>query len=205
MTHDEIAALFTDAEGCYRFARWGRPVAPVVFGVDDATLKVLKGAIEAVAALAGHDVCETDPELGSNAMFFFFRDWSELGEVPDLDRLVPDLGALVARLEREAAQHYRLFRFDGEGGIRAVFTFVRVSGDVAEMAVEDLALTQAVQMFLLWGAGAFGGASPLARVEGRGTVLRPEIAGVIRAAYDPVMPVAADDVSHAMRLAARLG
>ena len=33
---------------------------------------------------------------------------------------------------------------------------------------------------------------------------RPEIAGVIRAAYDPVLPAVATDASHALRLAARL-
>ena len=45
--------------------------------------------------------------------------------------------------------------------------------------------------------------SPLAVAGGR-TVLRPEIGDLIRAAYDPVMPVAANDASHALRLAARL-
>jgi hypothetical protein len=35
-------------------------------------------------------------------------------------------------------------------------------------------------------------------------MLRPEIAGVIRAAYDPVLPAMAQDPSHALRLAARL-
>jgi hypothetical protein len=37
------------------------------------------------------------------------------------------------------------------------------------------------------------------------TVLRPEVAAVIRAAYDPVMPAVASDPSHALRLAARIG
>ena len=27
------------------------------------------------------------PELGSNLMFFFFREWEELLQVPDLERL----------------------------------------------------------------------------------------------------------------------
>jgi hypothetical protein len=36
------------------------------------------------------------------------------------------------------------------------------------------------------------------------TVLRPEIAGVIRAAYDRVMPSVAHDPSHALRLSARV-
>ena len=33
----------------------------------------------------------------------------------------------------------------------------------------------------------------------------PGLHRLIRAAYDPVMPVAADDASHALRLAARIG
>ena len=90
MTQTEVEALFTRADGKYAFARWGRPIAPIVFGVEAETLSVIKGAFEAVVALAGHNMAETDPELGSNCMVFFFRDWAELIEVPDLDRLVPD-------------------------------------------------------------------------------------------------------------------
>ena len=35
--------MFTRHDGGYLFARWGRPIVPVVFGVDDATLSVVKG------------------------------------------------------------------------------------------------------------------------------------------------------------------
>eukprot|EP01036_Dinobryon_divergens_P039337 gene39337-51841_t len=63
MTPDQVQALFTRADGTYLFARWGRPIVPVVFGVEDATLAVVKGAVEAVVALAGHKMAETDPEL----------------------------------------------------------------------------------------------------------------------------------------------
>ena len=66
------------------------------------------------------------------------------------------------------------------------------------------ALSQAVQTILLWSDVAFQDAPPLAMVEGN-AVLRPEVADVVRAAYDPVMPVAANDSSHALRLAARVG
>jgi len=69
MTTD-ISSFFTRGDGTYAFARWGRPIAPVVFGVDDATLAVFKGAIEAVATLANHTMAETDPELGANLMVF---------------------------------------------------------------------------------------------------------------------------------------
>ena len=68
---EEIEALFTRNDGSYGFARWGRPIAPIVFGVQDETLGIVKGAIEAVVTLAGHQMAETDPELGANLMVFF--------------------------------------------------------------------------------------------------------------------------------------
>lgn len=202
---EDIQALFTRKDGSYAFARWGRPIAPIVFGVDDATLQTVKGAVEAVVTLAGHQMAETDPELGSNLMFFFFRDWSELLEVPDLDRMIPDLAPLVSRLNAADAAHYRAFRFDDTGAIQAAFVFIRVAGDAAKQPAEDLALSQAVQVMVLWGDQAFAQTSPLALIPGqKAAVLRPEIAGVIAAAYDRMMPVCADDSSHALRLFARL-
>jgi hypothetical protein len=118
--------------------------------------------------------------------------------------LIPDLAPLVARLQSAQANQYRIFRFDPSGQIKACFAFVRMDADMSSVPAEDLALTQAVQMIVLWSDRAFGAASPLARVEGR-TILRPDIAGVIRGGYDPVMPSVARDASHAIRLAARLG
>lgn len=205
LTPDQIEALFTRNDGSYAFARWGRPVAPIVFGVQDETLKTIKGAVEAVTTLAGHQMAETDPELGSNLMFFFFRDWDELLAVPDLDRLIPDLAPLVARLKGADASQYRAFRFDDQGGIQAAFVFLRMHGAMAQIPAETLALTQAVQVALMWGDGAFAETSPLAVLPDTGaTILRPEIAGVIAAAYDRMMPVSAADKSHALRLFARL-
>ena len=198
----EIEALFTRGDGQYLFARWGRPLVPVVFGVDDASLAVFKGAFEAVVTLAGHRMAETDPELGANLMVFCFRDWGELLEVRDLDRLVPELPALVARLEAAGANQYRIFRFDPEGAIKAAFVFLKMDAALAAMEAETLALAQAVQTILLWSDRAFDGTSPLARV-GERVILRPEIGAVIRAGYDPVLPGVARDPSHALRLAAR--
>lgn len=204
MTADEIEALFTGADGQFRFARWGRPVAPIVFGVEDATLTIVKGAFEAVAALAGHSLAETDPELGANCMVFFFREWRELTEVPDLDRLVPGLDDLVGRLEAQGANQYRAFRFDAAGAIQAAFVFLRMDAQMAALPAETLALSQVVQVMLLWSDTAFADRSPLA-VAGGAVILRPDIAGLIRAAYDPVMPAASDDPATALRLGARLG
>ncbi len=203
MTPDDIATLFTRKSGEYAFARWGRPIAPVVFGVEDATLGTVKGAVEALCQLAGHEMADTDPELGSNFMWFFFMDWTELQHVPGLDRLVPDLDRLVPRLRAMDANQYRFFRFDEAGAIKACFVFVRMDQHLSAVSAETLALSQVVQSMLLWSDLAFQDWSPLA-VAGDTTVLRPDIANLIRAAYDPVMPVAASDPSHALRLAARV-
>lgn len=202
LTPADIETLFTRSSGEYLCARWGRPIAPIVFGTDDATLGTVKGAIEAVVALAGHQMAETDPELGSNLMVFFFRDWDELLEVPDLDRLIDGLGPLVGRLKDQDATQYRAFRFDAEGAIKAAFVFVRMDKRMQALPAADIALMQAVQVILLWSDTAFATTPPLARVEGT-TVLRPDIAAVIRAVYDPVMPAVAQDPSHALRLFAR--
>lgn len=204
MQANEIEAFFTREDGQFLFARWGRPIAPVVFGVEDQTLQVIKGALEAVCMLSGHKMAETDPELGANLMMFFFREWSELPDVPNLDRLVPDLRPLVKRLEAADANQYRVFRFDDSGAIQAAFVFLRMDDHLSAVPAETLALSQVVQTMLLWSDTAFRSQSPLA-VAGDKTVLRPDVAALIRAAYDPVMPDAASDPSTALRLAARVG
>jgi hypothetical protein len=203
MTPQDIEKLFTRASGDFAFARWGRPVSPVVFGVDDATLSVIKGALEAVCVLSGHKIAETDPELGSNLMMFFFKEWDELPEVPGLDRLVPDLVPLVEKLKGVDANQYRLFRFDEDGAIKACFVFLRMDKHLSAVPAQTLALSQIVQSFLLWSDAAFKDKSPLAVAEGT-TILRPDVAALLRAAYDPVLPPVAQDASHALRLFARL-
>lgn len=203
MTPEQVQTFFTRSDGSYLFARWGRPIVPVVFGVEDATLSVVKGAIEAVVTLAGHKMAEHDPELGANLMVFFFRDWAELPQVPNLERLVPDLAPLCARLEAAGANQYRFFRFDPDGAIKAAFVFLRMDDHLAAIAAEDLALAQAAQVICLWSDKAFVEVSPLARIEDR-VILRPDVAGIIRAVYAQHMPVVARDPAHALRVAARL-
>ncbi|MEM9975376.1 MAG: hypothetical protein AAF771_14450 [Pseudomonadota bacterium] len=205
MTPEDIEALFTRSDGSFRFARWGRPLAPVVLGVDDATLATVKGAFEAVVVLAEHRMAEADPELGANAMVFFVREWAELLSTPHLQRLVPDLPALVARLAEADANQYRVFRFDNGGAIMACLIFLRMDDELNKVPADTLALSQVVQSILLWSDTAFVGGSPLAVLPESGTtILRPAIADLVRAAYDPVMPDAAMDPSHALRLHARL-
>lgn len=204
MRPEAVAALFTRKDGSYLFARWGRPIVPVVFGVDDATLAVTKSAVQSVVALAGHQMEEVDAELGANLMIFFCKDWQELPAVPHLDRLVPDLAMLVDRLVAGDANQYRIFRFDTSGAIKAAFVFLRMDVHLNAVPAATLALNQAVQVIVLWSDLAFQGRSPLAMVDDV-ALLRPELARVIRAGYDPVLPSMATDASHALRLAARLG
>lgn len=203
LSAEAIAAIFDDGAGGYAFARWRRPIAPVIFGLEAENLPVFKGAIEAVVTLAGHKMAETDPELGANLMLFFLREWDELRHLDHLDHVLPDLGGLVARLEARDANQYRLFRFDAAGAICAVFAFVRLDAALAQTAAEDIALAQAAQMILRWPGAAFR-QRPLLTARGGRTQLHPDIAALIRAAYDPVLPDATDDPAHAWRLAARL-
>lgn len=204
MDAGDIEQLFTQGNGRFTFARWGRAIAPVVFGVEDETLSVIKGAIDAVCQLAGHEMADGDAELGSNFMWFFFREWDELLDVPRLDDMLPDLGPLVGRLKYVDANQYRAFRFDKAGAIKACFVFVRMDAHLGAVSADTLALTQVVQSILLWSDNAFKTQSPLALVGGT-TVLRPEIGQLVAAAYDPVLPVATQDPAHALRLSARIG
>lgn len=184
---DEITALFT-RDGRYLCARWGRPVAPVIFGLSDETLEVFRSVTRTALAHAGHPIAETDPEMGANLMMFFVRDWDDLADIPDLAQLTgqPDL---PERLEAGAADQYRIFRFDADGGIRACMSFVNMGGRLADAHPAELAEAMMMRAMLTFTRDV----SPSV-----------ELADLIRAAYDPVMPVAATDPSHALRLAARL-
>lgn len=204
MQPSEIEALFTRTDGTYLCARWGRPIAPIVFGVEDDTLSVVKGAFEVVCGIAGHSMAETDPELGSNVMVFFFREWDELLGVPDLDRLIDGLAPMVERLKGADANQYRVFRFDEQGAIKACFIFLRMDAALSDMPADTLALTQVVQSIVLWSDKAFAEKSPLGQLEDGRVVLRPDIAEVIRAVYTPILPAVAKDPSHALRVFARM-
>ena len=201
---DLIEAYFTRSDGQYIFARWGRPIAPVVFGVEDETLVTLKTAIQSIVTLANHELVETDPELGSNAMFFFFLSWDELLEVKDLDRIIPGLGKLVERLKSIQANQYRFFKFDADGGIKAVFTFICMDQNLNSVPAEVLCLNQVVQMFLLWSDDAFKNNSPTLITKKGGVILNPIIGDIVRAVYDPTMPLVSHDKSHALRAQARI-
>lgn len=188
MQAETIQTLFTRPEGGFLCARWGRPVAPVIFGLADDSLDIFRAAIRAGYAHAGHPVTDADPESGANLMIFFARDWDDLARLPDLDRLtgMPDL---PARLRADGADQYRLFRFDEAGAIRACLIFLSMDGPLAEAHPAALAERLMMQSALTF-------ATEVAP--------SPDLAALIRAAYDPVLPAAATDASHALRLAARI-
>lgn len=188
LTSEQISALFTAKDGAFLCARWGRPVAPVVFGLDDASLSVFRAALTSVFAHARHPLTETDPEMGANLMVFAVSEWAELEGVPDLDRLtgLPDL---PARLAQQSADRYRLLRFDADGSIRACFTFLRLGGALAGAHPAELAEDTGVNAALSFT---------------HHVTPSSDLAALIRAAYDPLLPACANDPSHALRLAARL-
>jgi hypothetical protein len=111
---------------------------------------------------------------------------------------------LVDRLQQAAANQYRAFRFDEAGAIKACFVFLRMDAALSTVSVDALVLSQSAQVILLWSDRAFSDTSPLAALPDGTSVLRPEITELIRVAYDPVLPIATRDPSHALRLFARL-
>ncbi|MCR8725135.1 hypothetical protein [Frigidibacter sp. ROC022] len=204
MTPDEVEAMFTRSDGQFAFARWARPVAPVIFGLADEAMPAVKGALELVAAVAGRGLAETDPELGANFLVFFLQDWDELRGVPGIDDLLPDLPGLLERLSAAEAARYRSFRFEPSGAIKAHFSFLRLDAATRALPAEAVGLSLALQGMLLWSDTAFDSSSPLAELpDDGGTILRPEIANLLRAAYDPVLPDTGSDPALALRLQAR--
>lgn len=204
LTLQEIEKCFMRSSGDYVFARWGRPIVPVVFGTLDETLISMKTAVESVCSASGHTMQELDPDIGSNLMFFFFRDWRELRAVPDLDQMIPNLEILIERLQTANANQYRIFRFDETGAIKACFVFLRMDEALNKLSAESLTMAQVVKVMLLWSDMAFEDRSPLVVLENGATVIRPEVSAILKAAYDPTMPPKANDSSHALRIAARV-
>lgn len=201
---DWVAARFTRADGTFRFARWGRPLAPVIVGTDDAGCRTFEAAVTAVAGIAGVGVGEIDAETGANFLVYIVNDWTELETAPNLVRLIPNLGELVAALVARGANQYRIFGFDEAGAIRLCISLLRYDEELQRVSAQTLAVGQAVQGMLLWSDAAFGAESPLAMTEDGTCVVKPAYADLMRAAYDPVLPAVADDPSFALRLAARL-
>lgn len=204
LSAEKIESLFTHPDGVFRFARWNRPIVPIVFGVDDETLTHLKSAIVTTVGITGHKIEETDPELGANFMWFFCQDWDEILSVPDLEKMIPDLKNIIARLQTSTTTTYRIFTFDPDGGIKMCVQLIKVAGATAEMSIQALATGETYQCLAMFSPQAFVEDSPIAVIQENGMCIpKPNYAALIRAAYDPVLPAAAKEPTHAMRLSAR--
>lgn len=203
LTAAQIESMFIN-EGRYIFARWGRPIAPVVFGTDTDSLDVFKDAFATVASLADMRLAETDPELGANFLVFFCQEWSEIKDIPDLDRLLANLDGLIEQLDTAKANQYRSFAFDPDGAIKLCVLLLKYDDDMAQVSAQALATSQMAQALLLWSPSAFHTTSPIGIIEKNNmAIVRPSIAALIRAAYDKTMPDTAGEASHALRLEAR--
>lgn len=210
-----LRALFTRADGTYRFARWGRPLVPAFFGLNAEGERIWREALRASSAIGGLELADEDPELGVNFMVFNCHAWAELRALPAMDRLIPDLHRLLGVLEASGANQYCIFGFapaagasaganpDAPGQIRICITLLRRDEVFATMSERALALGQTVQGLLLWSDHAFTAESPVAEIEGVGrAVVTPRLQHVLRAAYAPALPDAADDPAHAAAMAA---
>jgi hypothetical protein len=202
MRPEDIARRFTLPDGSFRFARWARPVAPMVYGADAASMPVLKAGVRLIADLAGMGFADSDPETGFNHHLILVAAWDELAEAPEFERLVPGAAALAQRLQSEDTLVVRHFRAAPGGGIAGCLTLMRVAGALAELPADLLALGHAVETALAWAPGAL--ADGITRRGASGAELRPELIALLRAAYDPRLPDASADASLALRLAARV-
>jgi hypothetical protein len=177
----------------------------VVFGVEDATVSILKGAIEAVVALAGHAMAETDPELGANLMVFFIRDWSELTATPGSTGCCRICPTSWRGWRRPTPTSTAPSASTPTARSRRPSSSCGWTRICPRIPAETIALSQVVQTILLWSDTAFLGSSPLAVVaEGGPALLKPGIADLIRVAYDPCCPPPRPTRPMRLRLAARL-
>lgn len=201
---DWVEAQFTRRDGSFRFARWGRPLVPVIVGTNDEGCQIFEAGINSVARIAGLEVGELDPDLGANFLVFLVNDWTELTEAPNLVRLIPNLTDLIANLTEHEANQYRVFNFTEDGAIRLCITMLRYDDELQRVSAQTLAVGQAMQGMLLWSDKAFMDESPIAVSDDGLCVVKPVFADLLRTAYDPVLPNAATDASLALRIAARL-
>jgi len=204
LSEDEIKDLFTQTDGTYQFARWSRPIAPVVFGVNDDILKGLRAAIEATVGITGQKLADVDPELGTNFMWVFVREWDELLVLPDIEKLIPNLNQKLVEIKKSNSNSYRYLTFDPDGGIMFACVIIRPMGDYAKQSVSAIGSAETMLTLATFGKKAFANESPLAMIpENKVIVVKPKYAAVIRAAYEETMPVRAIDASHALRIKAR--
>ncbi len=191
--------------GQFLFARWAKPIAPAIFGVDEESAATMRQGFERAAKTAGLELADEDPEIGANVLVFFCERWPDLAKVPHLDRLIPDLSKLLTLLAVTDANQYRVFQFSETEGVKLAVVMLRVDADLASLPPPALALGQATQTLLVWSDAAFEDDSPVTvGRHGRGLLKRWH-QRLIEAAYGADVPVFSRDPALAETLAARMG
>ncbi|MEM0988096.1 MAG: hypothetical protein AAGK00_04400 [Pseudomonadota bacterium] len=201
---DWVTRQFTRSDGSFRFARWARPLAPVIVGTDDQGCKIFEDGIRHVATVAGAEAGELDPDLGANFMVFLVNEWHELEQAPNLVRLLPNLADLIENLTTHGANQYRVFNFDPEGALRLCISLIRYDDQMQSISAQTLAVNIAFQGMLLWSDQAFRDESPFGVTNDGVCLIKPAYARLLQAAYDPVLPSVGNDPAFALRLAARM-
>lgn len=207
---ERIRRLFGGADGgAFKFARWGCPIAPAVIGLDETGARLFTEAVRAVAEIARHPTEDLDPEMGANFLIYVMRDWADAARAPNLPNFLPALPGLIERLNAAEANRYRVFAFDDQGAIRAAITLLRYDEQMRAAPVDYIALSEAALGLLVYDEAGVADDRPVVmKAFGEGdarAVLSPWHAGLLRAAYDPVIPAGSKDPALALRLAARLG
>ena len=204
MSEVEISKLFV-RDGKYKFSRWNKSISPVIFGVDDTSLLAIRAAFLNVTSLTPFSLSDFDPELGANFLVFFCSKWSELNGIPNLDRLIPNLTILLETLYENGANQYRNFSFTAAGAINFSVLLLKYDSELSSVSAQTLATSQMLQSILLWSPDAFKDESPIAIVKTNSMcIIKPFYAALVKAAYDQVLPDFSDDITHALRLEARL-
>ena len=199
-----IEKLFTQSNGVFHFARWGRPIAPVIFGVDDATLGAVKTVMTQVLAITGQVMVETDPEMGANFIWIFCADWAEVQNLPDIDKLLPHWAQTQIKLREQKSNSYRYIAYDGDGAIRFCALVIKIAGAYGQQPLPVIATTQILQSLCSFAPNKFAQDSPIALDHNGVCSIKPPYRAVLQAAYDPVLPAASADATLALRLKARV-
>lgn len=204
---ERIQALF--GGDSFKFARWGCAIAPAVIGLDEAGGRLFGEAIRVVANVAGVEMEDIDQEMGANFLVYVMQDWAHASRAPNLPGFMPDLPALIERLQAASANRYRVFAFDDQGAIRAAITLLRYDDQMRAAPVDYIALTEAALGMLVYDEAGVAADRPVIMAhidEGEArAAISPWHARLLRAAYDPAIPAGSKDPTLALRLAARLG
>ncbi|MCX7644165.1 MAG: hypothetical protein N2Z62_02570 [Rhodobacteraceae bacterium] len=200
MTPAEVAAFFTHGDGSYRFARWVRPIVPFVVGGGEGFAACIRHGLAEVAAISGHPAEPEGAPVDLTWAVLGVERWRDLPALPGAEAAIPGLAALATRLEAQDATQFRSFRRAAAGGIAGVTTVLRLPRLLERFPAEVVGVRQAVLAHLTWSVPKLTSWNMMDEAHR----LRPEMVALLRAAYAPGLPAAADDAGHAACLAAAM-